>query len=231
MPANEGASSARPPAETEESRTTGPTRSSTNPTLAPDASDLVLPESALEPEHPVRVAYRATLAHRLEPPEDWTARTLERWSQAQRSWTRRRNELREATFNELVQVITGGNRIFNESDAILGLLMEDMARQLLAVPIPEELTGDGDREQYLARFWNQLLPVLSGAVDTFRDCVERETGNPEWRRLCQDRYENLQSVLAGPVQPYEQMTSTQQAAVLALMARLREARTLPRSAR
>ncbi len=131
-----------------------------------------------------------------EAPESREASTLARWSDgALRAWLEQkthaiqaaREDLDAAAEEEPDQRVLGG--------AVVGLMYEDLARSLLAVPAPSELDSEPEvLGMYRDLVESQSRPFLALARAAYRACSLNATARPELRVLigfCRARGEAL----------------------------------------
>lgn len=165
-----------------------------------------LPEmSRPEPElasrqHRALLVAREVLDARLPTaPEDRAFDTLQRWSRGPvADWIRRR---RKAVQHARGEFTVGGDVRLRDSiiqHAVVGLLHEDTAAQLAALPSPSEL----DSEPEVARLYRELVahhaePFVAAALVEYRQCADvAYTGPGElryWGDFCAERFERLKA--------------------------------------
>jgi hypothetical protein len=131
-----------------------------------------------------------------EPPRDETARNLELWSdEVLAPWLERKTQTVEAARRELDRAAEENHRQRIIGGAIVGLMYEDVARALRAIPPPEELEDEPEiRDIYRDILRSQARPFLEEARHAYSACAQnavQPAGMRHWSRFCSERGENL----------------------------------------
>jgi hypothetical protein len=132
-----------------------------------------------------------------EPPPDRAFSTLQQWiNTTVVHWIEIRNQSVEATRYRFTQPNAPSyeERVF--AHAVIGLIQEDTALALQAIPAPAEL----DDEPEIAQMYREVLeaqaaPFISAALVEFRECANTALDAPKYMRpfykFCASRFARL----------------------------------------
>lgn len=139
------------------------------------------------------------------PPRERTAQNLTLWSEeVLQPWIERKVHTVEAARRELDEAAEQSHRQRIIGGAIVGLMYEDVARVLRAIPPPEELRSEPEiREIYRDTLRAQARPFLEHARRAYSACAQnavRPRSMRHWSRFCREREERLPAPegVAGP---------------------------------
>jgi len=129
-------------------------------------------------------------------PNDESAQNLENWSQnILTPWLRRKTHTIEAARRELDQAAEENHRQRIMGGAIVGVMYEDVARVLRAIPPPRELDDEPEiLEVYQNVLESQARPFLEHARRAYSACAQngiRPESMRHWSRFCAGRGERL----------------------------------------
>lgn len=155
-------------------------------------------DDALTPEmRMARLLCAESLALLSPPvPSDTSATQLTDWSEHQlKSWLGEKLRRAEAARQELDKAALQSHRQRILAGALLGLVFEDVARELLSLPAPREL----EREPEVAVIFREVMmsqatPYLMHAGLAYRACAGNATGlrtMDHWSGFCSERAEGL----------------------------------------
>ena len=110
-------------------------------------------------------------------------------------WMQRKHARSEAARKELDRAAQQSHRQRIMAGALVGLVYEDLARTLLTLPVPAELTSEPEiAAMYVELLRNQAAPYLLHARQAYVAC----SGNAEqlaplrhWADFCEQREERL----------------------------------------
>lgn len=150
------------------------------------------------------LAAREVLDRKLPaPPPDRRHRVLQAWVNNEvAAWMRARQRAVEDAAYEF-QV--GGAPTIAETivqRATIGLLHEDTATAIAALPAPAELTEEPAAAAVFAEVMHaHAKPFLSAALVEFRECSDLAFDGPEdmrhWARYCQIRFARMRALVTG----------------------------------
>jgi hypothetical protein len=135
----------------------------------------------------------------LEPPtrpNETTTQAIEEWSDAQlKAWMAHKHASAEAARKELDLAATQSQRQRIMAGAMVGLVYEDVARNLLSLPTPVELSSEPEiAAMYSDLLRSQATPYLVQARAAYTACA----GNADqvetlrhWSEFCLTREEKL----------------------------------------
>jgi len=137
------------------------------------------------------------------PPDQRSARNLQRWSEEVLSpWLRRKSHTVEAARRELDRAAEESRRQRIMGGAIVGLMYEDVARVLRGIPPPAELDDEPEiREIYRDILKSQARPFLEHARRAYSACAQNAVqprSMRHWSRFCAGREEALPAPEATP---------------------------------
>jgi len=155
-------------------------------------------DDALTPE--MRMA-RMLCAESLEltppvPPADTSAVQLTNWSDHQlKPWLQEKQRRAEAARQELDRAAVQNHRQRIVSGALLGLVFEDVARDLLQMPVPRELANEPEvADIFREVMMSQASPYLLHAKLAYKACAGNAGGLASmghWSEFCSGRAESL----------------------------------------
>jgi hypothetical protein len=131
-----------------------------------------------------------------EAPHDQTAQNLELWSdEVLAPWLERKTHTVEAARRELDHAAEENHRQRIIGGAIVGLMYEDVARALRAIPAPEELESEPEiRDIFHQILRGQARPFLEHSRRAYNACAQNAI-QPEsmrhWSRFCAARQDRL----------------------------------------
>lgn len=166
----------------------------------------VLPEmpqqesQAAARQHQALLVAREVLDSRVPAaPSDRSYDALQRWSQGPlAAWIRHRRQEVERARSQFTLGGEPGLRDGIVQHAVMGLLHEDTAAQLVALPEPAEL----DDEPEVARMYREVVayqaePFASSALLEYRTCAQSAYEGPtdlrHWGDFCAGRFERLKA--------------------------------------
>jgi len=131
-----------------------------------------------------------------EAPNDHGADSLEQWSEEVLSpWLTRKTHTIEAARRELDEAAEQTHRQRIMGGAIVGLMYEDLARVLRAIPAPHELDDEPEiQEVYQNVLRSQAAPYLEHARRAYSACAQngiRPESMRHWSRFCTAREDRL----------------------------------------
>ncbi|MCG8555651.1 MAG: hypothetical protein MJD61_10250 [Proteobacteria bacterium] len=135
------------------------------------------------------------------PPADRSFATLQQWiDTAVVDWVSRRKEAIDALRYHLLQSSKATRSEQIVGHAVVGLLQEDLALALQALPSPAELDSEPEIAQMYAEIIRfQARPFLSAALVEFRSCanlsVQAYPRVMNWARFCDTRFKRLRSAI------------------------------------
>jgi hypothetical protein len=135
----------------------------------------------------------------LEPPRRPTSTTnqsIEQWSDAElKTWMQHKHASAEAARKELDKAAVQSQRQRIVAGAMVGLVYEDVARNLLALPTPSELISEPEiASMYVDLLRSQATPYLVQARAAYTACAgnaEQVTELHHWSSFCLSREEAL----------------------------------------
>jgi len=135
----------------------------------------------------------------LEPPvrpRDTSTATIADWSDNElKTWIEAKNRAAEAARKELDLAAVQNHRQRIMAGAMVGLVYEDVARTLLTLPIPAELSAEPDiAKMYVDILRTQAGPYLTQAKAAYSACSGNAVQVPalkHWSSFCLERGERL----------------------------------------
>ena len=130
------------------------------------------------------------------PPPSGDTPDIQQWSEQDlRVWLERKSRTIEAARRELDAAAEETHRQRILAGAIVGLMYEDIALALRAIPVPAEI----QREPEIAEIFRDVLeaqasPFLEHARRAYRAChlnARGQEGLGHWSRFCEVRRDNL----------------------------------------
>ncbi|MDB4987777.1 MAG: hypothetical protein JWN04_2955 [Myxococcaceae bacterium] len=139
-------------------------------------------------------------------PRDTSTATIADWSDHElKSWMQAKNNSAEAARKELDLAATQNHRQRIMAGAMVGLVYEDMARTLLTLPIPAELSSEPEiAAMYVDILRTQAGPYLMQSRQAYAACSGNAKQMPalqHWSEFCLTREEHLPA--AAPITPAE----------------------------
>jgi hypothetical protein len=155
-------------------------------------------ESTLTPEMRMARLLSAECLN-LDPPTrpvETTSAAMEHWSDAElKAWMQHKHASAEAARKELDLAATQNHRQRIMAGAMVGLVYEDVARNLLALPTPSELSSEPDiAAMYVDLLRTQATPYLVQARQAYTACAGNAAQLSElrhWSDFCLSREEQL----------------------------------------
>ncbi|MFK7989877.1 MAG: hypothetical protein AB8I08_27910 [Sandaracinaceae bacterium] len=183
-----------------------PGRASASPSMEclpdPDVPDAELSRTM---RFGLQLAEQSFLIAAPPAPDDRSAANLEVWStDILGPWLQRKTHTIEAARRELDTAAEQTHRQRIIGGAIVGLMYEDLARVLRAVPPPAELEDEPEiQEMFRDTMRGQARPFLEHARRAYSACAQnavRPDGMRHWSRFCRERGDQLPDapVQAGP---------------------------------
>lgn len=135
----------------------------------------------------------------LDPPTrpmETSSSAIERWSDAElKAWMQRKHASVEAARKELDVAAAQNHRQRIMAGAIVGLIYEDVARNLLSLPTPTELVSEPEiAAMYVDLLRTQAMPYLVQARQAYTACAGNADQLAElrhWSEFCLTREEQL----------------------------------------
>lgn len=148
----------------------------------------------------------------LDPPgkpADNSTSTISAWSdQELKNWLREKHRRAEAARKELDRAAEQNHRQRIMAGAMVGLLYEDVARTLLSLPVPAELTTEPEiAAMYLELMRNQAAPYVLRSRTAYSACAgnaEQLSELQHWSEFCLAREGRLPSNLAEAQKAHDQ---------------------------
>jgi len=130
------------------------------------------------------------------PPDDQSAQSLEQWSdEVLAPWLQRKTHTIEAARRELDRAAEENHRQRIMGGAIVGVMYEDVALVLRAIPPPRELADEPEiLEVYQNVLASQARPFLEHARRAYAACAQngiRPSSMRHWSRFCSGREGHL----------------------------------------
>lgn len=159
----------------------------------PDVQDSALSERM---RFGLTLARESFLVPAPDTPDDRNSANLEVWSEEVLSpWLERKTHTVEAARRELDQAAEETHRQRIMSGAIVGLMYEDVARVLRAIPPPDELDDEPEiRDIYRNILRSQASPFVEHARRAYSACAQnavRPPGMRHWSHFCAARQARL----------------------------------------
>ncbi len=137
----------------------------------------------------------------LDPPSqphDTSGATFSAWSdQELKDWIGDKSKRAEAARHELDRAAEQSHRQRIMAGALVGLVYEDMARTLLALPVPVELASEPEiAAMYVDLMHTQAAPYLVHSRQAYAACAGNAEQLPalrHWSEFCTTREERLPS--------------------------------------
>jgi hypothetical protein len=137
----------------------------------------------------------------LDPPvrpRDTSTATIADWSDNElKSWMQSKHQAAEAARKELDVAAVQNHRQRIMAGAMVGLVYEDVARTLLTLPIPAELSSEPEiAAMYVDILRTQAGPYLVQSRQAYAACAGNAAQLPElkhWSEFCLTREEKLPS--------------------------------------
>ena len=163
----------------------------------------VLPElSVADRETSEEMRYGLALAEESlgfrppSPPESSRLTDISRWSRKElRQWLERKSVLLDSARKHLIRAAekTPRHKVF--VGAVIGLLYEDISRDLRTIPVPDEVKADEEIYSiFNAVVDSQAKPYLRYARMAYSSCVseaESQRDLQDWASFCQGRARRL----------------------------------------
>jgi hypothetical protein len=129
-------------------------------------------------------------------PSDNSTASIAAWSdQELKAWLREKHARAEAARRELDRAAEQNQRQRVMAGALVGLVYEDVARTLLRLPVPSELSSEPEiASMYTELLRTQARPYLLQAHHAYVACsgnAEQLTPLRHWTRFCEQREERL----------------------------------------
>jgi hypothetical protein len=129
-------------------------------------------------------------------PRDDSTASISSWSDSElKTWLQEKHVRAEAARKELDRAAAQSHRQRVMAGAMVGLVYEDVARALLALPIPRELASEPEiAEMYVDLLKRQAAPYLLHAHQAYVACAgnaEQLSGLRHWSQFCEEREERL----------------------------------------
>ncbi|MEM9192978.1 MAG: hypothetical protein AAGF12_27635 [Myxococcota bacterium] len=129
----------------------------------------------------------------LPPPPDTDTQSYTAWAEGDlRRWLRRKSHTVESAREELDRAADEDSEERIVAGGIVGLLYEDVGRELLSIPTPQALIEDPE----IGLIFREVLegeaaPYLERSNAAYRACAINADAGPEslrhWRRFCAGR--------------------------------------------
>ena len=132
-----------------------------------------------------------------EPPRDEAAENIQDWAEnVLERWVQRKSRVVSAARRELDAAAEEAHRQRIMAGAIVGLMYEDVAKVLRAVPVPTEFINEPEiADAYRDILEFEASPFLEHARRAYRACAANADGGPEgmrhWRSFCAGRLARL----------------------------------------
>jgi hypothetical protein len=155
----------------------------------------------------ITLAQESFLVPPPEAPPEHEAANLQAWAESTLSpWLERKTHTVDAARRELDLAAEEDHRQRIIGGAIVGLMYEDVARVLRAIPAPDELEDEPEiLDVYRQILESQARPFVTHAHRAYNACslnARRPTGMRHWMRFCAGRRDRLPdadtSVEVGP---------------------------------
>ncbi len=136
----------------------------------------------------------------LEPPHHPIAsQSMEQWSDAElKQWMQHKHASAEAARRELDKAALQSPRQRIMAGAMVGLVYEDVARELLALPTPTELVSEPEiSSMYIDLLRSQATPYLVTARAAYAACAgnaQQVSALAHWQDFCLGREDMLPSL-------------------------------------
>lgn len=129
-------------------------------------------------------------------PRDDSTAAISDWSDSElKTWLQEKHVRAEAARKELDRAAQQNHRQRVMAGAMVGLVYEDLARTLLALPIPRELASEPEiAAMYVDLLKRQASPYLLHAHQAYVACAgnaEQVSGLHHWSQFCEQREERL----------------------------------------
>jgi hypothetical protein len=125
-------------------------------------------------------------------PIDNSTTVMSAWSDHElKNWVRQKNARAEAARKELDRAAVQNHRQRIMAGAMVGLVYEDLARALLAIPVPAELASEPEiAAMYLDLMKRQAAPYLMQSSQAYNACAGNADQLPtlgHWGHFCTER--------------------------------------------
>jgi len=135
--------------------------------------------------------------HLPTPPKERDADTLEKWSNTVlQEWIRHKSTAMLQAQDLLDKAAYVSHRELIIAGAVMGLINEDAASELLKLPLPAEVEKNpGDAELYTEVRLDQTEPYVRKAERAYFACAENADAGPDsmrhWQDFCRKRRDRL----------------------------------------
>ena len=180
-----------------------------------DLAGVALPEPVLETSGPFWRAAHAALESEVPwPPSGASVTAYESWARSVLgAWTGERFAAVREMGRLAREAIQTNSRTRPETHAGLGLAMEALALQRLAMPLPAGLGADPQRAAFDAEVIERVAPLLEGAASSYEACTNELTAEAvEWRLFCARRLAALRRTVGPELQPSAEWLAEHRAA-------------------
>jgi hypothetical protein len=159
---------------------------------------LDVPDSELTSEMRIARLLCEESLHVPDPalPEKRDAASIQLWSETVFArWVEDKTRRASVAKSELDRAAEQSHRQRIVAGALVGLLYEDLAQVMLAVPVPEDFASEPEVAQMFREVMNkQALPYLTEAQRAYDACSGNATQDPSlkhWSHYCKARSEGL----------------------------------------